>query len=274
MRAFAILFLLSAVSCVGAWIYLMLGGGILLRDPQNGSFKPRKLESELSAPGCFYDEARQSYAFPGLEFGHGLEETIDQLGTRGWYTGRRLEDSLNFLEQGRGVLRLEPADRVNVNALGAVYTVTQEYSQNLVCYAVDMSANIVLREYKPSGVQYYTNIMSYDKACEYFYGLYEQLEREYGPPDEKDFEDGLSGVEPEKAESWRPAREVYARWISGEPRERAVLQLEGSVVCFESENGKKRLELGVMISVKQEIDGVSFDESRFLYPQLTSKVED
>lgn len=258
LRIMAIIMLLVIIFPVAIKTYTFLGGSIIVKDYNNGSFVAKKLESELAVPGCFYDGAKESYVFPGFEFGHGLEETVEQLGIRDWYTEKKLEDGINELEQAKDVWEIVLADYVNVNAFGAVYALNYDFTRDLGCNSVVLYTNILLKEYKPSGILTYDNVMSYDEAWDYFNKLYDRFILEYGEPDEKvsytaDEVNEESGIyEPEKA--------IKVGWISGSGKGQTDLALQGYTYSLTSARDETYFVFRIRIAVSQDLDGLSFDE--------------
>lgn len=257
LRVLAIMMLLTIILPVAVKAYITLGGSIITKDFNNGSFVAKKLESELAVDGCFYDGVNRRYVFPGFEFGHGLEETVDQLGIRDWYTEEKLEYGIKSLERSKDTRRIMLADYVNVKAFGAVYALRYYFTRDLGCNAVILDTNILLKEYKPSGIHQFDNVMSYDEAWDYFNKLYDKFLLEYGEPYEKLSEDA---TENEGFGSYEPEESITATWISGEGADQSSLTLQGRVRLLNSVSDNAYMVFYVKIEIDQELDGLSFEE--------------
>ena len=199
---------------------------ILTRGISFPASRSSRVERDIQGPESFLDADGRFY-FPSAPFGIGEDDFKRQSGTR--------EYGGNFAK-----------------VLGSTYDFGYGYANDDLVCSVSMVASIdILGRHHMYFHQNQADVMRYDKAMDYFYGLVDTFTETYGEPayrhDDMDLRNVSEEDIPEDYRSWR--HEVTVQWV----RDGSLLELCGMVFAGENELGKPVLEVAVRIEVGQDV---------------------
>ena len=155
----------------------------------NTRISPRnkKLESALEEEKCFYDDAGDQYVFPMVSYGRTLDETLDDMGVKAWFSEQVIYDELHSYDTRWGYGSL-----YQVSAFHEEYKLHLGFDIDKSEYmGLDTAFTTPLNE-SPIMIQPDTIVRSFDYVCEYVFDLVSRFTMEYGAPTKGTIEGDLS----------------------------------------------------------------------------------
>ena len=147
----------------------------------------KKLESALEEEKCFYDAEADQYVFPMFSYGRTLDETLDAMGIKAWFSEQAIYDELHSYDTRWGYGSL-----YQVSAFGEEYKLHLGFDIDKSEYmGLDTAFTTPLNE-SPIIIQPDTIVRSFDYTCEYVFDLVSRFTMEYGAPTKGTIEGALS----------------------------------------------------------------------------------
>ena len=147
----------------------------------------RKLESALEEEKCFYDAEVDQYVFPMFSYGRTLDETLDAMGIKAWFSEQAIYVELHSYDTRWGYGSL-----YQVSAFGEEYKLHLGFDIDKSEYmGLDTAFTTPLNE-SPIMIQPDTIVRSFDYVCEYVFDLVSRFTMEYGAPTKGTIEGALS----------------------------------------------------------------------------------
>ena len=146
----------------------------------------RKLESALEEEKCFYDAEVDQYVFPMFSYGRTLDETLDAMGIKAWFSEQAIYDELHSYDTRWGYGSL-----YQVSAFGEEYKLHLGFDIDKSEYmGLDTAFTTPINE-SPIIIQPDTIVRSFDYTCEYVFDLVSRFTMEYGAPTKETIEGAL-----------------------------------------------------------------------------------
>ena len=146
----------------------------------------KKLESALEEEKCFYDAEVDQYVFPMFSYGRTLDETLDAMGIKAWFSEQAIYDELHSYDTRWGYGSL-----YQVSAFGEEYKLHLGFDIDKSEYmGLDTAFTTPLNE-SPIIIQPDTIVRSFDYTCEYVFDLVSRFTMEYGAPTKETIEGAL-----------------------------------------------------------------------------------
>ena len=175
-----------AVACLV--ILVLIIGSLPFTCRLNTRTSPRnkKLESALEEEKCFYDAEVDQYVFPMFSYGRTLDETLDAMGIKAWFSEQAIYDELHSYDTRWGYGSL-----YQVSAFGEEYKLHLGFDIDKSEYmGLDTAFTTPLNE-SPIIIQPDTIVRSFDYTCEYVFDLVSRFTMEYGAPTKETIEGAL-----------------------------------------------------------------------------------
>ena len=146
----------------------------------------KKLESALEEEKCFYDAEVDQYVFPMFSYGRTLDETLDAMGIKAWFSEQAIYDELHSYDTRWGYGSL-----YQVSAFGEEYKLHLGFDIDKSEYmGLDTAFTTPLNE-SPIIIHPDTIVRSFDYTCEYVFDLVSRFTMEYGAPTKETIEGAL-----------------------------------------------------------------------------------
>ena len=175
-----------AVVCLVILILLIGSLPFTCRLNTRTSPRNRKLESALEEEKCFYDAEVDQYVFPMFSYGRTLDETLDAMGIKAWFSEQAIYDELHSYDTRWGYGSL-----YQVSAFGEEYKLHLGFDIDKSEYmGLDTAFTTPLNE-SPIIIQPDTIVRSFDYTCEYVFDLVSRFTMEYGAPTKETIEGAL-----------------------------------------------------------------------------------
>ncbi|MBQ2602189.1 MAG: hypothetical protein II583_02080, partial [Oscillospiraceae bacterium] len=175
-----------AVVCLVILILLIGSLPFTCRLNTRTSPRNRKLESALEEEKCFYDAEVDQYVFPMFSYGRTLDETLDAMGIKAWFSEQAIYDELHSYDTRWGYGSL-----YQVSAFGEEYKLHLGFDIDKSEYmGLDTAFTTPLNE-SPIMIQPDTIVHSFDYTCEYVFDLVSRFTMEYGAPTKGTIEGAL-----------------------------------------------------------------------------------
>ncbi len=175
------------VACLVILILLIGSLPFTCRLNTRTSPRNRKLESALEEEKCFYDAEADQYVFPMFSYGRTLDETLDAMGIKAWFSEQAIYDELHSYDTRWGYGSL-----YQVSAFGEEYKLHLGFDIDKSEYmGLDTAFTTPINE-SPIIIQPDTIVRSFDYMCEYVFDLVSRFTMEYGAPTKGTIEGALS----------------------------------------------------------------------------------
>ena len=175
------------VACLVILILLIGSLPFTCRLNTRTSPRNRKLESALEEEKCFYDAEADQYVFPMFSYGRTLDETLDAMGIKAWFSEQAIYDELLSYDTRWGYGSL-----YQVSAFDEDYELHLGFDVDKSEYmGLDTAFTTPINE-SPIMIQPDTIVHSFDYTCEYVFDLVSRFTMEYGAPTKGTIEGALS----------------------------------------------------------------------------------
>ena len=174
------------VACLVILILLIGSLPFTCRLNTRTSPRNRKLESALEEEKCFYDAEADQYVFPMFSYGRTLDETLDAMGIKAWFSEQAIYDELHSYDTRWGYGSL-----YQVSAFDEDYELHLGFDVDKSEYmGLDTAFTTPINE-SPIMIQPDTIVHSFDYTCEYVFDLVSRFTMEYGAPTKGTIEGAL-----------------------------------------------------------------------------------